>query len=125
MAEKQLIVAVEGTAAMGPYWVAIVSDYLEKIIRNFCGSDLTGQQKASTSIAELSLVTFNTHGSYSGFVVQRSGWTRDADIFLQWLSAVPFTGGGFSDAAVAEGLSEALMVHFDLLFFVKILAFWH
>lgn len=35
MAEKQLIVAVEGTAAMGPYWQTIVSDYLEKIIRSF------------------------------------------------------------------------------------------
>lgn len=35
MAEKQLIVAVEGTAAMGPYWHTIVADYLEKIIRYF------------------------------------------------------------------------------------------
>lgn len=34
MSEKQLIVAVEGTAAMGPYWQSIVSDYLEKIIRS-------------------------------------------------------------------------------------------
>ncbi|MBA0738491.1 hypothetical protein Gogos_011837 [Gossypium gossypioides] len=34
MAEKQLIVAVEGTAAMGPYWQIILSDYLEKIIRS-------------------------------------------------------------------------------------------
>ena len=33
MAEKQLIVAVEGTAAMGPHWQAVVSDYLDKIIR--------------------------------------------------------------------------------------------
>lgn len=33
MAEKQLIVAVEGTAAMGPFWQSIVSDYLDKIIR--------------------------------------------------------------------------------------------
>jgi mediator of RNA polymerase II transcription subunit 25 len=33
MADKQLIVAVEGTAAMGPFWSIIVSDYLEKIIR--------------------------------------------------------------------------------------------
>ncbi|KAK1306222.1 Mediator of RNA polymerase II transcription subunit 25 [Acorus calamus] len=32
MVEKQLIIAVEGTAAMGPYWRTIVSDYLEKII---------------------------------------------------------------------------------------------
>ncbi|CAN1314484.1 Mediator of RNA polymerase II transcription subunit 25 [Linum perenne] len=109
MAEKQLILAVEGTAAMGPYWSTIVSDYLEKIIRNFCGSDLSGQ-KTITSIAELSLVTFNAHGSYSACLVQRSGWTRDVDIFLQWLSAIPFIGGGFSDAAIAEGISEALMM---------------
>ncbi|TQD70368.1 hypothetical protein C1H46_044093 [Malus baccata] len=33
MAEKQLIVAVEGTAAMGPCWATVVSDYLDKIIR--------------------------------------------------------------------------------------------
>ena len=33
MAEKQLIVAVEGTAALGPYWQTILSDYLDKIIR--------------------------------------------------------------------------------------------
>ncbi|CAK7326531.1 unnamed protein product [Dovyalis caffra] len=109
MAEKQLIVAVEGTAAMGPFWSIIVSDYLEKIIRCYCGNELSGQ-KPSTSNVELSLVTFNSHGSYSASLVQRSGWTRDVDIFLQWLSAIPFAGGGFNDAAIAEGLSEALMI---------------
>ncbi|XVE91389.1 hypothetical protein REPUB_Repub01dG0005500 [Reevesia pubescens] len=109
MAEKQLIVAVEGTAAMGPYWSIVVSDYLDKIIRCFCSSELTGQ-KNSTSNVELSLVTFNTHGSYCACLVQRSGWTKDVDIFLQWLSAIPFSGGGFNDAAIAEGLSEALMM---------------
>lgn len=30
---KQLIVVAEGTAALGPYWHTIVSDYLHKIIR--------------------------------------------------------------------------------------------
>ncbi|OMP06820.1 Mediator complex, subunit Med25, von Willebrand factor type A [Corchorus olitorius] len=109
MAEKQLIVAVEGTAAMGPYWHTVVSDYLDKIIRCFCSGELNGQ-KTSTSNVELSLVTFNTHGSYCACLVQRSGWTKDVDIFLQWLSAIPFAGGGFNDAAIAEGLSEALMM---------------
>ncbi|KAL4280789.1 hypothetical protein GQ457_03G012230 [Hibiscus cannabinus] len=109
MAERQLIVAVEGTAAMGPYWHTILSDYLEKIIRCFCSNELAGQ-KNSTSNVELSLVTFNTHGSYCACLVQRSGWTKDVDIFLQWLSALPFSGGGFNDAAIAEGLSEALMM---------------
>lgn len=33
MTPTQLIVAVEGTAAVGPFWQTIVSDYLEKIIR--------------------------------------------------------------------------------------------
>lgn len=42
--------------------------------------------------------------------MDRSGWTKDLDVFLQWLSAMRFTGGGFTEAAIAEGLSEALMV---------------
>ena len=33
MAEKQLIVVVEGTAAMGPFWQTVVTDYIEKIVR--------------------------------------------------------------------------------------------
>ncbi|XP_022854372.1 mediator of RNA polymerase II transcription subunit 25 [Olea europaea var. sylvestris] len=53
---------------------------------------------------------FNVHGSYSACVVRRSGWTMDIDIFFQWLSAIPFSGGGFNDAAISEGLAEALMM---------------
>lgn len=47
---------------------------------------------------------------HAGCLVQRTGWTRDVDNFLQWLSYIPFAGGGFNDAAIAEGLAEALMV---------------
>ncbi|KAJ1385276.1 Mediator complex, subunit Med25, von Willebrand factor type A [Sesbania bispinosa] len=109
MAEKQLIVAVESTAAMGPYWEIIFTEYLEKIIRCFGGNESTGQ-KPSASNVEFALVTYNTHGCYSGCLVQRTGWTRDPDVFCTWLSAIPFTGGGFNDAAIAEGLAEALMM---------------
>ncbi|XP_050223396.1 mediator of RNA polymerase II transcription subunit 25 [Mercurialis annua] len=108
-AERQLIVAVEGSAAMGPFWQTILCDYLDKIIRSFCSNDLTGQKPLSSNV-EFSLVTFYAHGSYSACLVQRSGWTRDVDMFIQWLAAIPFAGGGFSDAAIAEGLSEALMM---------------
>ncbi|KAG5062652.1 hypothetical protein JHK85_003835 [Glycine max] len=108
MAEKQLIVAVESTAAMGPYWNTILMDYLDKMIRCFGGNDSTGQ-KFSASNVEFALVTYNTHGCYSSCLVQRSGWTRDPDVFFSWLSSIPFNGGGFNDAAIAEGLSEALM----------------
>ncbi|PSR91194.1 Mediator of RNA polymerase II transcription subunit like [Actinidia chinensis var. chinensis] len=109
MADKQLIVAIEGTASMGPHWQSIVSDYLDKIIRTFCSNKLAGQ-KSSVSNVEFALVAFNAHGSYSACLVQRSGWTRDVDIFLQWLAAIPFAGGGFNDAAIAEGLGEAIMM---------------
>nr|XP_011464020.1 PREDICTED: mediator of RNA polymerase II transcription subunit 25-like isoform X1 [Fragaria vesca subsp. vesca] len=110
MAEKQLIVVVEGTMAMQPYWPTVFCDYVEKIIRSLPGNELSGcgQKPSSTSTVEMSLITFNTHGS--GCLVQRSGWTRDIELFLQWLSALPLNGGGFSDAAIAEGLSEALMM---------------
>ncbi|XAR65400.1 hypothetical protein NMG60_11009519 [Bertholletia excelsa] len=109
MAKKQLIVVIEGTAALGPYWRTILADYLEDIIRGFCSSELAGQ-KPLASNAELSLVTFNAHGSYSACLVQRTGWTKDVDLFLQLLSAMPFAGGGFNDAAIAEGLGEAIMM---------------
>ncbi|KAF5745288.1 PHYTOCHROME AND FLOWERING TIME 1 family protein [Tripterygium wilfordii] len=95
MAEiKKLIIAVEGTGAMGPFWRTILSDYLEKIVRFI----------DSLYIFSLS------HLFYAACLVQRSGWTRNVDTFLQWLSAIPFSGGGFNDAAIAEGLSEALMM---------------
>jgi hypothetical protein len=31
--ERQLVVVVEGTAALGPYWSAIAAEYVEKIVR--------------------------------------------------------------------------------------------
>ncbi|CAJ2648379.1 mediator of RNA polymerase II transcription subunit 25 isoform X3 [Trifolium pratense] len=109
MAEKQVIVVVESTAAMGPYWDTLQLDYLHKIVRCFGGNESTGQ-KPSVSNVEFALVTYNTHGCYSGILVQRTGWTKDPDVFLQWLSSIPFSGGGFNDAAIAEGLAEALMM---------------
>lgn len=104
--ERSLIVAVDGTAAMGPYWKTIVSDYLEKIVRAFVGNEVPAQR----SNCDLSLVMFNSHGSLSACMVQRSAWTKDVSCFLEWLSAMSFSGGGFNDAAIAEGLSEALMM---------------
>ncbi|CAH8382962.1 unnamed protein product [Eruca vesicaria subsp. sativa] len=106
---KQLIVVAEGTSALGPYWQTIVSDYLEKIIRSFCGADLNGERSPVSNV-ELSVVIFNSHGSYCACLVQRSGWTKDVDIFLHWLSCIQFSGGGFNEAATAEGLAEALMM---------------
>jgi mediator of RNA polymerase II transcription subunit 25 len=67
-------------------------------------------QRNPVSTVELSLVIFNSHGSYCACLVQRSGWTRDVDIFLHWLSSIQFGGGGFNEVATAEGLAEALMV---------------
>ncbi|KAL5078771.1 hypothetical protein RYX36_007192 [Vicia faba] len=120
MADKQVIVVVESTAAMGPYWDTLQMDYLDKIVRSISGNESTGQ-KPSVSNVEFALVTYNTHGCYSGILVQRTGWTRDPDVFLQWLSSIPFSGGGFNDAAIAEGLAEALMVHHISCLFFQLL----
>ncbi|KAJ0433548.1 putative mediator complex, subunit Med25, von Willebrand factor type A [Helianthus annuus] len=105
--KKQLVLVVEGTAALGPHWRIIVSDYLEKVIRKFCGNEA---KEVGSSIVELALVQFNAHGSYSSCLVQRSGWARNVDYFLEWLSCMQFGGGGFCDAAIAEGLAEVLMM---------------
>nr|CAB3456765.1 unnamed protein product [Digitaria exilis] len=112
-AERQLVIAVEGTAALGPYWSTIIGDYVEKIVRSFCANEVPGQKLAGAP-PELALVVFHTHGPYSGmpfsFSVQRSGWTKDIDAFLSWLSRISFNGGGFSEASTCEGLAEALTV---------------
>jgi len=76
---------------------------------NFCASELPGQKLAGVP-PELALVVFHTHGPYSAFGVQRSGWTKDTDAFLSWLSGISFNGGGFSEASTCEGLAEALTV---------------
>ncbi|XP_066320889.1 mediator of RNA polymerase II transcription subunit 25-like isoform X2 [Miscanthus floridulus] len=40
----------------------------------------------------------------------RSGWTKDIDAFLSWLSGISFSGRGFSEVPICEGLAEALMI---------------
>ncbi|XP_047255331.1 mediator of RNA polymerase II transcription subunit 25 isoform X2 [Capsicum annuum] len=68
------------------------------------------EQNQSAGATEQLLVVFYAHDLSSGCTLQRSGWTRNIDMFSEWLSALPFSGGGFNDALVAEGLAEALMV---------------
>ncbi|KAI3502637.1 hypothetical protein L1887_30836 [Cichorium endivia] len=83
---KKLVVAVEGTAALGPHWRTIVSGYLEKVIRSFCGDE---DPTPDNPNVQLALVNFNAREPYS---------------------SINFSGGGFSDAAIAEGLAEVLMM---------------
>ncbi|KAK3041268.1 hypothetical protein RJ639_001370 [Escallonia herrerae] len=111
MTDKKLIVAVEGTAAMGPYWQTVVHDYLEKIISH---GILQGLQVVFHG-TETFLVFLWERIDRAACLVQRSGWTKDVDIFFQWLSAIPFAGGGFNDAAIAEGLAETLMIPLMLM----------
>ncbi|KAI3699134.1 hypothetical protein L2E82_43196 [Cichorium intybus] len=87
MAEtKQLVLVVEGTDALRPHWPTIVSNYLEKVIRSYCGTD---NQK------ELALVIFNNHEARNSLFL----------FFLSSTGDIPFGA-----AATAEGLSEALMM---------------
>ncbi|GKA55939.1 mediator of RNA polymerase II transcription subunit 25 [Tanacetum coccineum] len=133
--KKKLVLVVEGTAALAPHWPTILEDYLSKLIRSFYGDEAI---EAATPYVELALVVFNAPGSYSrayisspdfsypdmsqyllfssvlcvlhaAFLVHRSGWTRSVDYFLELLSAMNFSDGGFCEAAIAEGLNEVLM----------------
>ncbi|KAF3635097.1 hypothetical protein FXO37_26166 [Capsicum annuum] len=72
------------------------------------------RENQSAGATELLLVVFYADDLSSGCTLQRSGWTRNIDMFSEWLSALPFSGGGFNDALVAEGLAESLMVAFAL-----------
>ncbi|KAI3699130.1 hypothetical protein L2E82_43192 [Cichorium intybus] len=130
MAEtKQLVLVVEDTEALRPHWPTIVSTYLEKVIRFYCGTDNQDLQK------ELALVLFNAHGTRNSvfffflsntsllqissnlvsvldaaYLIVRSSWTKDVEIFMQWLNGIKFSGATLYGAAIAEGLSEALMM---------------
>nr|PNR27342.1 hypothetical protein PHYPA_029494 [Physcomitrium patens] len=97
MSQRQLVVAVEATGALGPFWSVLLTEYVDKI-------------KNGSSPGEVALVVFKTHGSHSDFLLWQSGWTSSMDLFFKWLSALTFEGGGFSEAAVAEALAEALMM---------------
>ncbi|KAF3653807.1 hypothetical protein FXO38_15481 [Capsicum annuum] len=83
--------------------------YFPRGARSFTEADSI-EQNQSAGATELLLVVFYAHDLSSGCTLQRSGWTRNIDMFSEWLSALPFSGGGFNDASVAEGLAEALMV---------------
>ncbi|KAM3269478.1 hypothetical protein P3S67_030360 [Capsicum chacoense] len=83
--------------------------YFPRGARSFTEADSI-EQKQSAGATELLLVVFYAHDLSSGCTLQRSGWTRNIDMFSEWLSALPFSGGCFNDALVAEGLAEALMV---------------
>lgn len=53
---------------------------------------------------------------HAGCLVQASHLTTDVDSFLGSLSALRFSGGGGpTEAAIAEGLAEALVVRFSEL----------
>ncbi|CAM8984073.1 unnamed protein product [Rhodiola kirilowii] len=81
MAERQLIIAVEGTAALEPFWRIIATDYLEKIIRSFAGNEVPGQKTSSQNV-ELALVMFNAHGSYSGVHLYPSSLLKSGFLHL-------------------------------------------
>ncbi|CAM6102408.1 unnamed protein product [Calypogeia fissa] len=108
--QRQLVVVVEGTAALGPSWQLLLTEYVEKIVRTFCGFTVPGSQKHSPTTGDMALVVYTNRGTQNGCILQQTGWTSSVDVFFRWLSAIPFMGGGYGDGAVAEGLAEALLL---------------
>ncbi|XP_057479583.1 mediator of RNA polymerase II transcription subunit 25-like isoform X2 [Actinidia eriantha] len=110
MAEKRLIIVVDSSAEMGPHWQTILSDYLQRIIRYFDGNASMSQGIYGTK-SMFGLIVYGSQGTCNDSLVQPRGWTSDVDTFLQWLSGLSFTSaGGYDEAALAKGLSSALMM---------------
>ncbi|CAN7093624.1 unnamed protein product [Brassica rapa subsp. narinosa] len=67
-------------------------------------------QRNPVSNVELSLVIFNSHGSF--VVAWYKGVAGQEMLIFSCIgqTSIQFAGGGFSEAATAEGLAEALMV---------------
>nr|GEY43620.1 hypothetical protein [Tanacetum cinerariifolium] len=65
-----------------------------------------GVVEVDNSNVELALVVFNAHGS--SWLLHQTDWTNDVKCFLNWLPCIEFIGSKFCDAAIAEGLAQAL-----------------
>nr|KAJ0214459.1 hypothetical protein LSAT_V11C400164300 [Lactuca sativa] len=72
--KKQLILVVEGTAALGPYWRTIVSDYLEKVIRYSYGR-----------ILDLGISNYMFMGSEQAMFIQIETHSSPSVIVSLWL----------------------------------------
>ncbi|XP_059639518.1 mediator of RNA polymerase II transcription subunit 25-like [Cornus florida] len=64
MAEKRLLLVVDGTVEMAPHWSTILRDYIEKITRYFCGNVSASQDNSATRPA-FAVVVYGAHGPYN------------------------------------------------------------
>ncbi|XP_071730158.1 uncharacterized protein [Rutidosis leptorrhynchoides] len=118
--KKQVVLVVEGTTALGPYWPTILKDHLSNLIRSFCddGSSSSYEDNVdeeSLKYVEFAVFVFNgaCGSSNSTWWLQKSkwsNWTNNVTCVMNWLSTIDFSSGGaFSDAATTvQGLYHAL-----------------
>ncbi|XLS94906.1 hypothetical protein HN51_070914 [Arachis hypogaea] len=108
--QKRLIIVVDGNAMLVQYWPTIISEYLEKIVRNFCDNN---QEQENNTVHEVGLVIYtankskNTHGSDH---IKFLDWTKDMETFLGTLPFFELTGDGSDKLLMTQGLIEAIMM---------------
>ncbi|KAM7475378.1 hypothetical protein LguiB_022621 [Lonicera macranthoides] len=105
MAEKRLAIIVDATARMAPHWETLFKNYIETII--------SADKDPYDGKAVLGIIVHGANENYDACSIQPSGWTRDKNVFLKWLSSLSFPGGdggGPDETALAQGLSTALMM---------------
>ncbi|RYR57350.1 hypothetical protein Ahy_A05g023087 [Arachis hypogaea] len=108
--QKRLIIVVDGNAMLVQYWPTIISEYLEKIVRNFCDNS---QEQENNTVHEVGLVIYtankskNTHGSDH---IKFLDWTKDMETFLGTLPFFELTGDGSDKLLMTQGLIEAIMM---------------
>ncbi|GJZ20159.1 mediator of RNA polymerase II transcription subunit 25, partial [Tanacetum coccineum] len=85
--------------------VEVESKHLALALRLMSFRD-NGSAEVDSPNVELALVVFNAHGS--SWLLHQTDWTNDVKCFLNRLPCIKFSGSKFCDAAIAEGLAQAL-----------------
>ncbi|XP_071704754.1 mediator of RNA polymerase II transcription subunit 25-like isoform X2 [Rutidosis leptorrhynchoides] len=98
-----MVLVIEGTAALRPYWPTILHDHLNDLIRSYYEEEEDAEYNV-----EFACVVFNTtcESSSSIWMLHQSKWTNDLNYLMKSLSAIDFSSD--TDAATAQGLAQAL-----------------
>ncbi|XP_058723049.1 mediator of RNA polymerase II transcription subunit 25-like [Vicia villosa] len=104
--KRWLNIVVDGNKAMEQYWMHIVSNYLEKIVRCFVGERQDHENY-------LGLVFYNANAELVeiGYDMQFINWTKDVNKFMENLSHLSFNGNDINQSSITEGLAEALVMY--------------
>eukprot|EP01102_Stenamoeba_stenopodia_P023093 TRINITY_DN9840_c0_g1_i1.p1 TRINITY_DN9840_c0_g1~~TRINITY_DN9840_c0_g1_i1.p1 ORF type:complete len:591 (-),score=112.42 TRINITY_DN9840_c0_g1_i1:23-1795(-) len=104
MVHKQaiLILVLDTTALMKPYYKPLREEYLEPLIGLFYRKSI--QQGIIPSI---SLVMFRDYAPFADYTVRSCPFSKDLNEVRFWLDQIEFQAGGFCETVIAEALFQS------------------